>query len=282
MSPGPSAPSSSATRSSPASAPGGPSPDGVSAASTNPAARSAATSTGHDPPSERHPEHVAHRHPHAAPVERVGAARREQDRVDPQRGGVAEERAEVLVVVHGLEHGHPARPGEQVVQDGRRGPVGAREHPAVEVEADDGGHGRGVGDEGRDVEARELRPRARRSGAGRRAGPAAGRPTRAGAAPRRCPRRGRARARRGGRGGGRPGRGRGSRPAARRRPPAPSVGDLRPRQLDDPHHVPHRSRPDLRRSGDTGTPDDGPVVCRGRPGGMPSARDADDAAFPGA
>jgi len=97
---------------------------------------------------------MAHGDAHAAPVQRVGAAGPDEHRVDAQRRGVAEEGAEVLVIVDALEDQHPARGGEQVGRVDAGGPVGAGEDAAVEMEPDDARHRVGVGDVGREVGGR--------------------------------------------------------------------------------------------------------------------------------
>ena len=61
----------------------------------------------------RHLEHRAHAHPHAAPVERVGAARAHEHGVGAERRDRAEDRADVGVVDDVLEHDDPARAREQ-------------------------------------------------------------------------------------------------------------------------------------------------------------------------
>ncbi len=94
---------------------------------------------------ERHPQDVAHRHADAAPVERVRAARAEQHAVDPQRGGVAEQRTEVLVIPDPFQHGQHPCPGGEVGHRRAGGTVGDGEHPPVQVEAHHPRHGLGRG-----------------------------------------------------------------------------------------------------------------------------------------
>ena len=87
-------------------------PTASARATSNPSDRSAATpSTGRAPQRrERHPQHVPHRHPHRAPVQRIARRRIEHDTVDAEGGAVAEQRADVLVVVHALgEHDRAMR-----------------------------------------------------------------------------------------------------------------------------------------------------------------------------
>ena len=64
-------------------------------------------------PGPGHRERVADRDAHAAAVERIGALRVEQHGVDPERRRVAEQDAEVLVVVEPLDHRDPSGPVEQ-------------------------------------------------------------------------------------------------------------------------------------------------------------------------
>src|SRR5690606_16517679 len=104
---------------------------------------------------EGHAEHVAHGDPDAAPVQRVGAAGAEQDAVDAEGGGVAEDGAEVLVVADAFQHCEAARVGDQVGGLDGRGAVGHGQHSAVEVEADDFGHDFGGGRVGGHVEGGE-------------------------------------------------------------------------------------------------------------------------------
>ncbi len=58
---------------------------------------------------ERHQQGMTHRDANATPVQRVGAALTEQDGVDAEAGGVAEDRADVLVIVDAFEDRHGAR-----------------------------------------------------------------------------------------------------------------------------------------------------------------------------
>ena len=150
VSPGPSAPSSRAAR------PGETGPGqrqridrGVSAATRSPAARRTSSDPGHSPGRSR--TAPAARAP-STPARCAGRAGRrsaaEQHPVDPERGRVAEQRPQVLVVVDALRDGQQPRVGGEGARIGRRGPVGDGEHAAVEVEADDRGHrvgGDGIG-----------------------------------------------------------------------------------------------------------------------------------------
>ena len=97
-------------------------------------------------------EHRAHAHLDRAPVERVGAPRRQEYGVEAQRGAGAEDRADVGVVDDVLEH--QDRPG--VLQDrGRRGqrtPLQRGQRTSVHVEA-----GHLLGERLRDHEAGRRR-----------------------------------------------------------------------------------------------------------------------------
>ena len=82
-------------------------------------------------------EDRAHRHLHRAPVQRVGAVRREQDRVHAEGGGAAEDRADVGVVVDRLHDHHPAGGGEEFVGGRQRLALHRGERPPVHVVAGD-------------------------------------------------------------------------------------------------------------------------------------------------
>ena len=84
---------------------------------------------------ERHPQHVPERHPRGASVEGVGGRRVQHHTVHPEGGRVAEEGADVLVIVHAFDHEQAARAGRELVDRCRRRPVGRGEHPSVEVHA---------------------------------------------------------------------------------------------------------------------------------------------------
>ena len=82
-------------------------------------------------PRPRHLEDRAHAHPHAAPVERVGAARAHQHRVGAEPGRGAEDRADVRVVDDVLEHDDEPGIGDDVRDRGERRPVHRRERAAM-------------------------------------------------------------------------------------------------------------------------------------------------------
>ena len=117
-------------------------------------------------PRIRHQQGVPHRHPDGAPVQRVGAAAAEHHRVHAEAGRIAEDRAEILVVVDTLEHGDGAGPVEHLRhrQLGRAGR--GCQHPAVEVKSHHLGHHVGLHAVVRRRNARPGRSRAR-PGAGR-------------------------------------------------------------------------------------------------------------------
>ena len=73
---------------------------------------------------ERDAQHMPHRDADAAPVQRVRATRAEQDTVHTERGGVAEQRAEVLVVAHAFEDGQLPGPSDEIGRVDRGRPVG--------------------------------------------------------------------------------------------------------------------------------------------------------------
>src|SRR5690606_33262001 len=85
-------------------------------------------------PGPGHPQDVAGGHPDAAPVERVGGRRVDQHGVDAEGGRVAEQGAEVLVVVEAL--GQDDEPGalEQLAGCREGQPVGRGQHAPVDVE----------------------------------------------------------------------------------------------------------------------------------------------------
>ena len=78
---------------------------------------------------------MAHRHPHRAPVQRIGATRAEHHRIHAQTGGVTEDGPEVLMVIDTFENRD--RPGavEHLGQRQLRGSSGRGQHAPVEVEA---------------------------------------------------------------------------------------------------------------------------------------------------
>ena len=162
-------------------------------------------------------EHRAHGHLHRPAVERVGAPRREQHRVDAERGGAAEDGADVGVVDDVLADHDGAGALEHLVERGQRRARERGQRAAVDVEAGDLlGEGLGDHEAGRVGRLRGRRPARRASAApSGRSGPGS-RPRRPGVRPSR-PRRGTARARP--RATGAAGRraGRGSRPGAGRR-----------------------------------------------------------------
>jgi hypothetical protein len=86
-------------------------------------------------PRPREEQDLAHRDPHGTPVERVGAARVQQECVDPERGRAAGDRAEVLVVSQALQHGDRARPAEDCVEGGERPPLRDRDGASMDIEA---------------------------------------------------------------------------------------------------------------------------------------------------
>jgi hypothetical protein len=107
----------------------------VSASTVKPAARTRARPSGHGlQPGVRHREHLAHADPHAAPVERIGAGRRQQHGVDAERGRTAEHRADVGVVVDVLQDRHApgAASTSSAVRSGSRWNDAST--PAVHVE----------------------------------------------------------------------------------------------------------------------------------------------------
>src|SRR6266540_3059208 len=85
-------------------------------------------------PGVGHREHLAHAHPDAAPVQRVGARGGQQHGVHPERGGAAEHGPEVGVVVDVFEDRHPGGRGEHGTRVGQRPAVERREDAPVDVE----------------------------------------------------------------------------------------------------------------------------------------------------
>ena len=157
-SPWPSVPSTRASRSTPdtASSTGTASSARVSATVVNP--RASSCRQGVVPVVEagpRHGEDGAHADLHRPPVERVGAARREQHGVDAECGAAAHDRADVGVVDDVLEHQHGPRRVEHLVQGGQGLALQGGQRASVHVEA---GHllGECLGhDEARRVGVRE-------------------------------------------------------------------------------------------------------------------------------
>jgi hypothetical protein len=80
--------------------------------------REAVEPAGH--PGVRDGEHRTHRDLDRPPVQRVGAPRRQHDRVDAERGRAAEDRAHVAVVNQVFEHDDPARAGDDRGDTGQR------------------------------------------------------------------------------------------------------------------------------------------------------------------
>ena len=133
------------------------SPAGVSAHVSKPAAWSTARSSGHAVgPGDRQEQHLAHAHPHRAPVVRVDALRVEHEPADAERPRRAGDGAEVLRVVEPLEDAEQAAaPATTSASDGQRPAVGGGDRAAVEVEPD-GGREHGLrGDVHRRVEVVE-------------------------------------------------------------------------------------------------------------------------------
>ena len=88
---------------------------GVSAQISNPVAATSSNAVGPIVAADdRQVQQLAHRDAHAAPVERVGTRRVEQQRIDTQPAGRAGDRAEVLVIVDPLEHHDPPGSREHV------------------------------------------------------------------------------------------------------------------------------------------------------------------------
>ena len=86
---------------------------------------------------ERHAQRRGHRRPDGFAIQRVAARRTEQHRVDAERRGVAKHAADVVRVRHAFEDDEGARPGQQLVERRRPGPLGERQAAAVKIEARD-------------------------------------------------------------------------------------------------------------------------------------------------
>ena len=99
--------------------------------------RSAGPSYQSSQPGPRHREHRPHADLDRAAVERVGAPRREQHRVEPQRRTGAEDGADVGVVDHVLEHQHRPGAGQHDVDRGQRPTLQGGQRAPVHVEAGD-------------------------------------------------------------------------------------------------------------------------------------------------
>ncbi len=82
-------------------------------------------------------EHMTDRHPNAAPVERVCARRVEHEAVDAECRRVAEQRADVLVVVQRFADGDDRRVRHHGIERRQRHPLDRRERSTVQVEPDD-------------------------------------------------------------------------------------------------------------------------------------------------
>ena len=99
----------------------------------------------------RHRQHVAGRDPHRASGQRVGCGRIQQHAVCAERGSVAEQHAEVLGVVDGLDDQESTTPPPERTGVVRSSALGHGHDAAVQVEPDDlRDHGRRR-DEGREV-----------------------------------------------------------------------------------------------------------------------------------
>ena len=153
--PSPSAPSSSATRS-------GRSAANSSSATASSASASAARwkprplqdAAGLAPlrqPRPRHLEHGAHAHPHAPPVERIGAARRDEHGIGAEAGGAAEDRTDVGVIDDVLEDDDEPRIRDDLGHGRERRAVHRGQRAAVHRVA-----GQRLGDLGRDDVHRRL------------------------------------------------------------------------------------------------------------------------------
>ena len=136
-SPSPSVPSSSAARSPGSAAPIGVADwSGVSASSRNPACRSNGQPAAPvRQPGVRDREHRAHRHLHRPPVQRVGAARRQDHRVHAERGRAPEDPAQVAVVHDVLADHHPAGGGQHLRGRRQRPPQHRGQRAAVHLVA---------------------------------------------------------------------------------------------------------------------------------------------------
>ncbi len=87
---------------------------------------------------------LTHRDPPAASIERIAALRVDQEAVDPERRGRAQDHAEVCRIVDPLGHQHRAdrapigvSAGQELVRGRDRPPSEAGQHPSVEVVAGD-------------------------------------------------------------------------------------------------------------------------------------------------
>lgn len=86
---------------------------------------------------DREVQDLAHRDAHTAPVVGVGAGAVEQQTVGAESASRAGDRAEVLRVVHALQHDERARCADHGVGRSSRWPIGDGDDAAVQVEADD-------------------------------------------------------------------------------------------------------------------------------------------------
>ena len=108
-------------------------------------------------PGERQPKGMSHRHPDAPAVERVGRGRVEDNPAGTEGGRIAEQGAQVLMVVHAFDHEEAVSGRGHVRELEIRDTVAGGHRPSVEVEAADRPHERLRGDVGGRVHVRQIR-----------------------------------------------------------------------------------------------------------------------------